>query len=224
MPRKPPMTVLRWPGWSRAAASHRPESARLPILRTRAGNRSRKMMAVYITHRVGSDSRLDSLCRWAAEQAEREVSRAVAAVRDDPRKGHANPAISATIFLQTFSGELPAMSASFARTSDAFGLTARQQEEAALGTLRDAYALVGKGMEVWRALSEAGEGGICAEYARRLVRRVIGSHDIPGWESHRHVTRADRLRALAAACVLAGGSPPPKGGWRVTTTKRGDSK
>lgn len=111
-----------------------------------------------------------------------------------------------------------------AKGSDAFGLSSRQQEVAALATLRAAHLLVQQGRLVWQALAEAGEGGITAEYARRLVRRVIGTHDIPGWESHRFVTRADRLRALGAACVLAGGVPPPRGGWRVTTNTKQEAK
>lgn len=128
-------------------------------------------------------------------------------------------AVSGDFSGEAFSGLLPNMAKPHG--TDVYGLTPRQQEAAALGTLRDAHVLVQRGWLTWKAISEAGEGGITAEYARRLVRRVIGHHDIPGWDAHAFRTKAERLRVLGAACVLAGGKPPQRGGWKLTTKQEG---
>jgi len=69
---------------------------------------------------------------------------------------------------------------------------------------------------LWRALAT---GDIRAEYARRVIRRVIGHHDIPGWESHPYRTRGEVLLVLALAIEMCGGRPsrpPRRGGWSIS--------
>lgn len=82
--------------------------------------------------------------------------------------------------------------------------------------LRAAHHLVRTGgFGLNGAINRAGAATISAEWARRLVRRVIGSASIPAWEGDSIRTVGDQLYAIERAMTLARAPVPRRGGWRV---------
>lgn len=66
--------------------------------------------------------------------------------------------------------------------------------------------------ELWECIQTAGDGRIECEYARRLLRAMLGEYDLPGWERNHTRRRADVYRLLDAAIRK---SRQLKGGWFV---------
>lgn len=114
---------------------------------------------------------------------------------------------------------------------DPFGRTRAEREAAALPVLLRAHHLIRCGWVKGRftatspsghlcyslsaAVGTAGEGGIVAEYARRVLRRCAGTHALPEWEEHPFRTQRDVLALLELAITHCGGRVPGRGGWRV---------
>jgi len=65
-------------------------------------------------------------------------------------------------------------------------------------------------------VSEAGQGGIEGEYARRILRAVLHEWNLLAWSEYRFRKRAEVYRALDAAIRRA---EARRGGWSVTGTR-----
>lgn len=105
---------------------------------------------------------------------------------------------------------------------DAYGLSPEQQRAAGLEVLAQAYGLLerGEASTLRDAVQSAGEGGIRAHYATRLLLPVLGE-PVARFDA-RHPSPLLALSTVAAAIRTAGGTPPAplrgKPGPKVRTT------
>lgn len=65
-------------------------------------------------------------------------------------------------------------------------------------------------------INASGNGGIEAEYARRVLRVVLVEWNLMAWAQAKHRKRAEVYRALDAAIAKA---EARRGGWQVTGSR-----
>jgi hypothetical protein len=69
------------------------------------------------------------------------------------------------------------------------------------------------------AISQAGDGGIECEYARRVLREVLGEWNLLEWSDRRRRTNHEVFRAIDRAVAVCS-KAKHAGGWHVSAKRR----
>lgn len=70
--------------------------------------------------------------------------------------------------------------------------------------------------EALRPYEGSAAAWIAVEGARRAIRKVIGSANIPGWHDHPYRTKAEVISVIDRAIADLGGRRPGRGSWTVS--------